>query len=72
MASTFSPVHVIARIQGETGTEVTVGADCDGVVIHAAGNVVLGHGAREEFSRAYSEAVRQAGAWAERYGGRDG
>jgi len=66
MARTSSPVHVVAQIAGAAGGILSVGADCDGVVIRGA--AILDHGGREDFSRAYFEAVRQAEAWAERHG----
>lgn len=71
-AAATRAIHTIARIKGADAADVVVGVDCDGVTIRASDVVILDHAAREEFSRAYSEAVRQAGAWAERYGGSDG
>jgi hypothetical protein len=62
-------VHTIARIQGADGGEVAVGVDCDGVTVRAGTAVILGHSEREDFSRAYFEAVRQADEWVQRYGG---
>ena len=60
-------VHTIARIHGADGGELAIGTDCDGVTIRADCRVVLDHAAREDFARAYFEAVRQAEAWAQRY-----
>lgn len=60
-------VHPVARIQGADRAALTVGVDCDAVTIRASDVVILDHAAREDFARAYFEAVRQAGEWAARY-----
>jgi len=65
------PVHTIGRIPGAGGGELMVGVDCDGVTVATTGYgaIVLDHADREDFARAYFEAVRLADAWAQRYGG---
>ena len=57
-------VRQIARVTDVDGATVRVGVDCDAVTIGGPRPIRLGPDEREQFSRAYFEAERQAEEWA--------
>jgi hypothetical protein len=65
-------VREIARVADVDGSPVQVGVDCDAVTISGPRPVRLGPDEREQFSRAYFEAERQAQEWAKAWTVRDG
>ena len=61
-------IRELATIADANGGEVTIGVDCDSVLIEAALPILLGAAERAEFDQMYIAASHQAEAWTAEHG----